>query len=214
VNFLCLVGWSPKDNREQLSRQELIDAFSFEGIHRHNAVVNFTEEDPFDPKAVWLNAEFIRTMPLDELSAQLLPFACAAGFRAEPGKMLQVTRLIQERIKLLRDVATVADFFFLDELPPYDTAELIPQKGDLALAVAVLERAHDILAAVDFEHQALEAALRDGAHSLKIKTGQMFQPIRVAVCGRKVAPPLFDTLEVLGRETSLKRVGQAVQKLR
>jgi len=213
VNFLCLVGWSPKDNREQLSRQELIDAFSFEGIHRHNAVVNFTEEDPFDPKAVWLNAEFIRTMPLEELSAKLLPFACAAGFKAEPGKMRQVTRLIQERIKLLGDVTSVADFFFLDELPAYDPGELIPQKGDRALAAAVLVHARDLLATAEFRHDALEAVLREGAQSMKIKTGQMFQPIRVAVCGRKVAPPLFDTLEVLGRDTSLKRIGQAIQML-
>jgi glutamyl-tRNA synthetase len=213
VNFLCLVGWSPKDNREQLSLQELMDAFSFEGIHRHNAAVNFTDEDPFDPKAVWLNAEFIRTMPIEELSGKLLPFACAAGFNAEPGKMLQVTRLIQERIKLLRDVGTVADFFFLEELPPYDPAELIPQKGDSALASAVLQNARDVLATAEFRHDALEAVLRTGAQSMKIKTGQMFQPIRVAVCGRKVAPPLFDTLEVLGRDTCLKRIGQAIQML-
>src|SRR5215467_2093157 len=59
-NFICLLGWSPKDNREQMSRDELVAAFSFEGINHSNAVVNFTEEDPFDPKAVWLNAELIR----------------------------------------------------------------------------------------------------------------------------------------------------------
>src|SRR5579862_9595806 len=58
TNFLCLLGWSPKDNREQMSREELTEAFSFEGINHSNAVVNFTEEDPFDPKAVWLNAEY------------------------------------------------------------------------------------------------------------------------------------------------------------
>jgi glutamyl-tRNA synthetase len=213
VNFLCLLGWSPKDDREKMSRQELVDAFSFEGINRSNAVVNFTEEDPFDPKAVWLNAEHIRTMPVEELAARLLPFASAAGFRAEPGKMRQVTPLIQERIKLLRDVATVADFFFVDELPPYDTAELIPQKGDAALALAVLRRAREILAATDFNHQALDAALRAAAQDLKVKTGQMFQPIRVAVCGRKNAPPLFETLEVLGRETCLKRIDKAIEKL-
>src|SRR6266404_4121737 len=100
VNFLCLLGWSPKDDREKMSRQELIDTFSFEGINRSNAVVNFTEEDPFDPKAIWLNAEHVRTMPVDDLAMQLLPFAYAAGFHAELGKMQQVTPLIQERIKL------------------------------------------------------------------------------------------------------------------
>ena len=129
VNFLCLLGWSPKDDREKMTRQELIDAFSFEGINRSNAVVNFTEEDPFDPKAVWLNSQYIYAMPVEELAERLLPFACAAGFRAEPGKMLAVTPLIQERIKLLRDVATAADFFFVDELAPYDAAELPGNQG-------------------------------------------------------------------------------------
>jgi glutamyl-tRNA synthetase len=107
----------------------------------------------------------------------------------------------------------VADFFFVDELPPYDTAELIPQKGDAALALAVLRRAREILAATDFNHQALDAALRAAAQDLKVKTGQMFQPIRVAVCGRKNAPPLFESLEVLGRETCLKRIDKAIEKL-
>src|SRR5208337_2828994 len=99
------------------------------------------------------------------------------------------------------------------ELLPYDSAELIPQKGDAAMAALVLERAREILAKTDFTHDALEAGLRSGAQALKVKPGQMFQPIRVAVCGRKNAPPLFETLAVLGRENTLKRIGQAVEKL-
>jgi glutamyl-tRNA synthetase len=213
VNFLCLLGWSPKDNREVMSRQELVGAFSLEGVNRSNAIVNFTEEDPLDPKAVWLNAEHIRALPAEKLSAELLPFAHAAGFNADPERMLRITPLIQERIRLLRDVSTAADFFFVAELPPYDTAELIPQKGDLAMARAVLEQARETLATAEFNHDALDAALRSAAQNLKIKTGQMFQPIRVAVCGRKVAPPLFQTLEVLGREACLKRIGQALENL-
>jgi glutamyl-tRNA synthetase len=210
VNFLCLLGWSPKDNREQMSRQELVDAFSFEGINHSNAVVNFTDADPFDPKAVWLNAELIRTMPVEELAKQLLPFIP----NADPAKMLEVTPLIQERIKLLSDASTAADFFFVDELPPYDSAELIPQKGDAPMALAVLGRASEVLATVEFKHDALDQALRAAAQDLKIKPGQMFQPIRVAVCGRKNAPPLFETLEVLGRETTLKRLDVAHALLR
>ena len=107
------------------------------------------------------------------------------GFHVTPEKMLQVTPLIQERIKLLRDVATVADFFFVDELPPYDPAELIPQKGDPAMARLALEKAREVLATAEFNHDGLDAALRAAARELKIKPGQMFQPIRVAVCGRK-----------------------------
>jgi glutamyl-tRNA synthetase len=213
VNFICLLGWSPKDDREKMSRQELIDAFSFEGINKSNAVINFTESEPFDPKAVWLNSQYIYAMPADALADRLLPFVCAAGFRVEPGKMRQVTPLIQERIKLLREAVAAADFFFLDELPPYDSAELIPQKGDQAMALRVLERAREILSLVEFNHQALDEALRAESSHLGIKAGQMFQPIRVAVCGRKNAPPLFETLAVLGRETCLKRIEQAIQKL-
>jgi len=213
VNFLCLLGWSPKNDREQMSRQELTDAFSFEGINRSNTTVNFTDEDPFDPKAVWLNAENIRAMPVEELAEQLLPFVCAAGFRADQEKMRKVTPLIQERIKLLRDVLTAADFFFVDELAPYDTSELIPQKGDFAMARMALEKSLPALSAAEFSHDALEAALRRAADELKIKAGQMFQPIRVAVCGRKNAPPLFGTLEALGKETCLHRIEKALEKL-
>jgi glutamyl-tRNA synthetase len=208
INFLCLLGWSPKDDREKMSREELIAAFSFEGINKSNAVVNFTEEDPFDPKAVWLNSQYIFAMPVEALAEKLQPFASA-----ELEKVRAVTPLIQERIKLLRDVASVADFFFAEELAPYDPAELIPQKGDAAMALRVLERAREVLPSVEFTHDALEAALRAAAGSLGVKAGQMFQPIRVAVCGRKNAPPLFETMAVLGRDTCLRRMEQATQKL-
>ncbi|MBI4873672.1 MAG: glutamate--tRNA ligase [Acidobacteria bacterium] len=214
VNFLCLLGWSPKDDRERLSRQELIDVFSFEGINRSNAVVNFTEEDPIDPKALWLNSQHIYAMPPGELAVHLQPYLTAAGYTVEAGKLRAVTPLIQERIKTFRDAPAVADFFFLDQLAPYEAAELVPQIGDAAMALAVLERARPALAAAEFTHQGLETALRAEAAALGVKAGQMFQPIRVAVCGRKNAPPLFETLAALGRETCLRRIGQALEKLR
>jgi glutamyl-tRNA synthetase len=217
INFLCLLGWSPKDDRTQMSQPELIEAFSLEGINRANAVVNFKEpaatpEETFDAKAVWLNAEHIRGLAIEDLSARLLPIVREAGFKITPEKMLQITPLVRERIKLLRDVLMVADFFFVGQLPPYDPAELIPQKGDAAMARKVLEKAQIVLKDVEFKHDPLDHALRAAAHELGIKAGQMFQPIRVAVCGRKNAPPLFETLEVMGRETTLKRIDQALQK--
>jgi len=252
INFLCLLGWSPKDDREKMTRQELVDAFSLEGINRPNAVVNFKErsgsetpgtalakpsapvmlsgagtsrsevpaeskdpypEETFDPKAVWLNAEHIRALSIDDLSTRLLPVVHAAGFPIAPEKMHAITPLIRERIKLLRDVLTAADFLFVDQLPPYDPAELIPQKGDAAMALRVLTRAQEVLAKTEFKHDPLDQTLRAAAQELGVKAGQMFQPIRVAVCGRKNAPPLFETLEVLGRETTLKRIGQAINEL-
>ncbi|MGO9127443.1 MAG: glutamate--tRNA ligase [Terriglobales bacterium] len=213
INFLCLLGWSPKNDREQMSVPELTQAFSLEGINRANAVVNFTQEDPFDAKAVWLNAEHIRGLSVEDLSARLLPIVQEKGWQADPAKMLRVTPLIRERMKLLRDVLTVADFFFVDQLPPYDPAELLPQKGDAAMALKVLQRASEVLQKTEFTHDPLDAALRSAAQEMGVKAGQMFQPIRVAVCGRKNAPPLFETLEVLGKETTLARVGEAIKKI-
>lgn len=218
INFLCLLGWSPKNDREQMNLKELREIFSLEGINRANAVVNFKEpaatpEETFDPKAVWLNAEHIRALTVEDLSARLLPVMREAGFRVEPDKMFRVTPLIRERIQLLRDAVTAADFFFVEQLPPYDSAELIPQKGDAAMAKKVLQRASEVLAEVEFKHDPLDGALRSAAQEMGIKPGQMFQPIRVAVCGRKNAPPLFETLEVLGKETTLKRIAAAQQKL-
>src|SRR5438445_1339042 len=244
INFLCLLGWSPKNDREQMTRQQLVEAFTLEAINRSNAVVNFKEnenvgrapspaavdsaavdlpyaaadatlypEETFDPKALWLNAEHIRSLPIDDLTERLLPIVQSAGYRIDLQKLQRITPLIRERIKLLRDVLTAADFFFVDELPPYDPAELIPQKGDATLALKVLKRARDLLAHTEFTHDALDSTLRAAAQELGIKPGQMFQPIRVAVCGRKNAPPLFETLEVLGRETTLGRIDKAIPKI-
>jgi len=217
INFLCLLGWSPKNDREQMSREELVEAFSLEGINRANAVVNFKEpaatpNETFDPKAVWLNGQHIRSLPVEDLSRRLLPVVQQVYPQVTAEKMLRITPLIRERIELLRDVLSAADFFFVDQLPPYDPAELIPQKGDAAMAVKALQKALEVLPHVEFKHDPLDQALRAAAQELGLKAGQMFQPIRVAVCGRKNAPPLFETLEVLGKETTLARIGQALAK--
>jgi len=218
VNFLCLLGWSPKNDREFLTLDELKELFTLDGVNRSNAVINFTEELPFDDKAVWLNAEHIRALPVEELARDLQPFFAQAGFNAPPEKVLAVTPLIRERIRLLGEAVGAADFFFVDELAPYDPVELIPLKkgettGDPALGRKVLETALEVLAVTSFDHDSLDSALRGAAATLGLKAGPMFQPIRVAVCGRKNAPPLFETLVVLGKEVCLKRIRQAAEKL-
>ena len=220
VNFLCLLGWSPKNDREFMALDELTSAFTLEGVNRANAVVNFDEAAlssselaPFDPKALWLNAEHIRALPVDELACQLQPIFAQAGFHPTPEKVTAVTPLIRERIRLLRDAVTAADFFFLDKLAPYDPAELIPQKGDASLARRVLQHAQEVLAKTSFDHDSLDQALRSAAAQLGLKAGQAFQPIRVAVCGRKNAPPLFETMVVLGQQVCLERIRQAEENL-
>ena len=214
INFLCLLGWSPKNDREFLTVDEIRALFTLENVNRANAVINFTEADPFDPKSVWLNAEHLRALTVDDLASLLQPFFAAAGLQATPEKLLAVTPLIRERIRLLGEAPAAADFFFLAELAPYDPAELIPQKGgDAAMARRVLQHALEILPSVSFDHDSLEQALRAAASQLGLKAGQAFQPIRVAVCGRKNAPPLFETMAVLGREVCLERIRQAEASL-
>jgi glutamyl-tRNA synthetase len=218
INFLCLLGWSPKNDREVLTLAELTELFSLEGINRANAVINFSDEAPFDAKAVHLNAEHIRALPIEQLAQLLQPFFeqfCKENDLApQPEKVEAVTPLIRERIKLLGEAPAAADFFFLTQLPPYNPAELIPPKGaDAALTNKALQRAIEVLASVNFDHDSLDQALRAAAAELGLKAGPMFQPIRVAVCGRKNAPPLFETMVVLGKETCLTRIRQAEEHL-
>ncbi|HVC46581.1 MAG TPA: glutamate--tRNA ligase [Terracidiphilus sp.] len=212
-NFLALLGWTPgkgKDengkDREVFSPGELVEMFSLDGISKSNAVFD-------NDKLEWLNGEYLRALPVEELSRRIAPFFAEAGLAAAPEKLLAVAPLIRERIRTLREAVSVADFFFVDELAPYDAADLIPQKGDAALAKRILVYAGSVLATSGFDAATLEQTLREAAAPLGVKTGPMFQPIRVAVCGRKNAPPLFETMEVLGRETCLKRMEQAEAKL-
>src|SRR5579859_3289435 len=106
VNFLCLLGWSPKNDRDFLALDEICASFTLEGVNRANAVVNFKDDDPFDPKAVWLNAEHIRGLSVEELAVLLQPIFEQAGFHPTPEKVAAVTPLIHERMKLLRDAVS------------------------------------------------------------------------------------------------------------
>jgi len=206
INYLALLGWSYDDKTEIMSREELIERFTLERVNVAPATWNYDKLDH-------INGHYIRALSVEELSDRLLPYVAATGYQVDRAKMLQITPLIQERIKTLSEPAQSFAFFFVDQLPDYDSAELIPKKGDSAMALTVLEQAGETLSEVNFSHEALEAALRADAETLGLKTGQMFQPIRVAVCGQKAAPPLFDTLIVVGREKCLRRLDQAINKL-
>jgi glutamyl-tRNA synthetase len=215
INFLCLLGWSPKNDVEFMPISQLTELFTLEGVNRSNAVVNFSDGSPFDPKAVHLNAEHLRSLSVEDLSARLQPFFDKAALTASPEKLREVTPLIRERIRLLGEAPAAADFFFVEQLAPYEPAELIPPKGaDAATTLRVLQHAQEVLPGVpEWNHSSLEHAMREAAATLGLKAGPMFQPIRVAVCGRKNAPPLFETMTVLGRETCLARIRQAEAKL-
>ena len=207
INFLALLGWSYDDKTEIMSRAELIERFTLERVQASPAVWNYDKLDH-------MNGYYIRQLAPEDLAGRLIPFFEKAGWKADREKVLQIVPLIRERIKRLSDAVAVADFFFLEKLPPYDAAELIPKKGDAAMALAALERAREALEKVEFTRGAIETALRSEAEKLGVKAGQMFHPIRVAISGRKVSPPLFESLEVLGKETSLERIDEAIAKLR
>lgn len=206
VNYLALLGWSYDDKTEIMSRAELIERFSLERVNPSPAAWNYEKLDHFD-------GIYIRSLPVEDLTDRVLPFVTAAGINADREAMLKITPLIQERLTVLSDAPQWVDFFFVDELPDYDLNLLVPQKMSLAEIPNLLQRARTILAQTDFSHDALDQALRAEAQSLGVKPGQMFQPIRVAVCGKMVAPPLFETLAILGRERALQRIDRALARL-
>jgi len=207
VNYLALVGWSYDDKTEIMSRQALIERFSLEKINRSAASWDYEKLDHF-------NGLYIRSLSVEALTDRLMPYLEKAGLDADRERMLKITPMIQERLTVLSEAPEWVDFFFVDELPPYDLSLLVPRKMDLADVPDILQSAIEILAETEFTHEAIESSLRAGAERLDLKAGQMFQPLRVAVCGKKVSPPLFGMLAVLGKETSLKRVERTLALLK
>jgi glutamyl-tRNA synthetase len=206
VNYLALVGWSFDDKTEIMSRQELIERFTLERVNPSPAAWDYDKLNHF-------NGVYIRMLSAEELAGRLMPYLEAAGIAADYETILKLAPSIQERLTVLSDAAEWVDFFFVDELPAYDLNELVPRKMSLADIPAILTAARDTLSGTEFNHDALDAALRETAGELGVKPGQMFQPIRVAVCGKKVAPPLFDTLAVLGKAKTLSRIEAALARL-
>jgi glutamyl-tRNA synthetase len=206
VNYMALVGWSFDDKTEIMSRAELVERFSLERVNASPAAWNYDKLDHFD-------GIYIRRLSPEELTDRMLPYLHAAGINANRDTILRVAPAIQERLTVLSDAAEWVDFFFIDELPAFDLNLLVPKKMSLADVPAILQQARSVLAEAEFNHDALDAALRQGAKEAGLKAGQMFQPIRVAVCGKMVAPPLFDTLEVLGQEKVLQRLDASLARL-
>lgn len=206
VNYLALVGWSYDDKTELMSREELIERFSLERVNAAPAAWNYDKLDHF-------NGHYIRQLAVEDLTDRLLPFLSAAGLQVDRETMLKITPLIRERLIVLSDAPPWVDFFFTAELPAYDLNLLVPKKMTLADVPRLLNITHDILTQSEFSHDTLEANLRNGAAEVSMKLGDFLQPLRVAVCGKTVAPPLFQSLEILGRETVLKRIDRALERL-
>jgi glutamyl-tRNA synthetase len=204
INFLALVGWGYDDKTELFSREELIQHFTLEGVNKSAASFSYDKLD-------WLNGVYIRALEADELAAHLMPVLRNGGFDPDPEVVRGLVPLVQERLKRLTDAASLTDFIFADEVD-HDPALLTGKKMTLAESMAAMEKAITTLALLpNFEEETLETALRALADELGLKAGQLFGIIRAAVTGKKVSPPLFGTLHVLGRERSLTRMRQALQ---
>jgi glutamyl-tRNA synthetase len=211
INFLALLGWSLDDRTELLSREELTKQFSLERVGKTAAIFN-------RDKLEWMNGVYLRKLSLEEFVQQAQPFLDrdlpeAVRRPLDSSYLSQVLSLIQERAKTLSEVPQLASFFFVDELQ-YDTGLLSKGKLDAQWAAKAITIASQKLQEVTtWDTTTLEGILRPLATELNLSAGELFGLLRVAVTGRTAAPPLFQTMAVLGKKRCLKRFDTALQSL-
>ena len=213
-NFLCNVGWNFDAEQEIFTRQEAIDRFEMADINPSSAAMSYD-------KLEWTNGMYIRNMDPADLRDALVPFIAAdlgkseAELLADP-LLLAMVPLIQERITLLPQATEWLDFAFksADEITYPDPKMLLGKKLDAAQSAAALQASHDLLAALEpFDHETMHDALRAKAEALEVKVGSFLAPLRVSISGKKVSPPLFETIEALGRDEALNRIKNGLAAL-
>ena len=212
VNFLALLGWSPGNDRELLSRDELIAAFALENISGGNAVFNPEKLD-------WMNQQYVMRIPAAELGGLLQPFVAAAGLWRDDYAhgarewYLSLVALFQPRLTRLTSFVDDARPYLSDSLE-FDEAAVAKHlsKPELASPLETLVATYRQLPV--FERAALETALRATAEQHGLKPGALIHATRVAVTGRAVSPGLFEVLELLGRDRSLARLTAALSIVR
>lgn len=213
-NFLALLGWAPGEGeeREIFTRAELVERFDLSRVNLAPAVFSYD-------KLNWMNGAYIRALPAETLLQRLIPFWQEAGLIPcpVPAELLPTLKklvpLVQERMQTLRDVIPLTDCILSDiETPPAEL--LIGKKMTAAESLAALRRVRTLLSGlVPFDEEAMEPKMRALADELQLKPGQLFTIVRVAVTGKTVTPPLFGTIEALGREQTLQRLGRAEKAL-
>jgi glutamyl-tRNA synthetase len=206
INFLCLLGWSPKDNREQMTLSELTVAFDFDGVHRSNAVVNFSDADPIDPKALWLNAQHLRTVPIETL-VPLVKQTLEANGLAPYGDDLffaHVVDTIRSRFSTLLDFPSKGRAYFDDDYPIEPAAmEKLSVPGARELLHELADR---IARNPEFTEASVEADLRALAAERGVKAGVLINASRAALTGQTVGPSAFAVFVCNGRERVIQRL--------
>jgi glutamyl-tRNA synthetase len=209
VNFLCLLGWSPKNDREQMTRQELIGAFSLEGINRSNAVVNFSETDPLDPKAVWLNSQHLRSVPVEELVDGVRQALESASLRApeDEAQFRRTIEIIRSRYTTFRDFATLGRPYFSDDFT------MDPKSEQNLSAPGVRDLLHELAERLsklaEFTEQTVEQELRALAADRGVKAGVIINGARAALTGQPVGPSGFAVFVAVGRDRAIARLRRA-----
>lgn len=213
VNYFAFLGWSPGTDEEVMSLPELEQRFELEKVQKGGA--RFDRE-----RLEWLNGQWIRRLPDDELVARLLPFTEAAAAarlidRAPAeDELAALLPMVRERLSTLASITDVIGFLWRDLRP--DAATLVPKRWDAATTAAGLSAARDALAAHDavtWEADELEPPLRALVEARGWKAGDLFMAIRMAVTGQAATPPLFDVLVALGRDRTLGRLDAAIAAL-
>ncbi|MBN2463429.1 MAG: glutamate--tRNA ligase [Dehalococcoidia bacterium] len=209
-NFLVLLGWALDDKTEFLTRDEIVKHFSLERISKTAAVFN-------KDKLEWMNGVYIRGLSLEEFVQRAMPFLerdlpVEISRPLDVGYVRQLAPLAQERAKTLAEVPQLSDFFFVEELE-YDAALLLGKLNKVEAVKSLQASVAALDGLNDWNSASLEAVFRPLAEELKLKTGVFFGLLRVAVTGRTAAPPLFQTMEVLGKGRCLKRLKAALDEL-
>ncbi|MSO34665.1 MAG: glutamate--tRNA ligase [Candidatus Nanopelagicaceae bacterium] len=205
-NYLALLGWSPGDDREDISMSELVELFVLERVNSSPA--------RFDMKKLEaINGEKIRNLTLDDFLSRALPFLLKDGVVSGKDEELTVLRqalpIIQERIARMNEVSAMLKFLFTDELS-------FDQEASAALsneqAKAVIAKSLEVLQGVDdWSHGAIEAKLREALiDQMALKPRLAFSPVRIAVTGSHISPPLFESMELLGKQRCISRLNAAV----
>jgi glutamyl-tRNA synthetase len=214
-NFLALLGWAPPEGKEVLSKEELVEYFSLEGINRANAIFNFQENDPrrwTDDKALWMNAEYIRTMPLDELFPMLKTELRANKLWREEYDdddrewFSKTVNLIRERYFTLKDFSSQGRAYFSDDFD-FDEAAVNKNLRKEPRMRELLNGLADKLENVEpFNAETSEAALRAFADEAGVKAGLLINGSRTMLTGQAVGPSMFEVFDVIGREASVTRL--------
>jgi glutamyl-tRNA synthetase len=205
-NWIALMGWSLDDHTEFFHMEDLIEGFSLEGLNPAPAAIDFKKLDHF-------NGLHIRDLSNDELAKQLLPQYLAAGVEPEMEILTKIMPLIQTRLATLDDAPALTAFLFKDEVNI--DAEDIPGKGmDFDQTRNALEKSLELMKGLPaFEAELMDSPMRELAENLGLKAGQLFTSLRNAVTGQRISPPLFESMELLGKERTFARINQAIGKL-